>query len=261
MKESIKNDQRFVNLKQSDLNMPVYRILPIKYLEEMYLNSELILPKVTKWDDVFENFFLRSDFVIDGDIETDFLKEESELIFGQSWSFFEDSDAMWRIYSKEHQSVRIKTTITKLINPLTVTTIGDHFGIICDVCIGRVKYLNEQQFKSWVEKQEVLRNNLMNNIRESLFIKRKYFSHENEVRLIYFAENDNNRIIHRKNEMLAQFKINPKELISEICFDPRVETYFFNSFKEYFVSKYSIPETIIVKSKLNDYEKLRFNID
>ena len=80
--KELSSDLRLINLTEKDLDKPVYRIFSMKRLEEMLINKELVMPKVNSWDDVFENFFLKSNFSIDED-EIIELKEDSDLIFGQ----------------------------------------------------------------------------------------------------------------------------------------------------------------------------------
>jgi hypothetical protein len=67
---------------------------------------------------------------------------------------------------------------------------------------------------------------------ESLFIKRKEFIHEKEVRLIIHKnidQEDENRGIE-KNHLKLQ--VQPNELIEEITFDPRLDDERFKTYKE-----------------------------
>jgi hypothetical protein len=99
----LSSDRRLINLSEKDFDRPIYRILPMNRLIEILLNKELAFPKVNLWEVVYENFFLKA-----YSNEIAGFKEDIERYFGQCWSFIKDSDALWRIYSNDKQSVRIK---------------------------------------------------------------------------------------------------------------------------------------------------------
>ncbi len=65
-------------------------------------------------DDEYENFFLRNNFFdAAGQICTiDVLKET----FGMSWPLQSETDPLWRIYSQDERSVKLKTPLRKLYN-------------------------------------------------------------------------------------------------------------------------------------------------
>jgi len=60
-----------------------------------------------------------------------------------------------------------------------------------------------------------------------LLFKRKEFSHEKEVRLIYIAEKNNAK------PKVFQYNINPNELIDQIVFDPRMNKHLYELYKDW----------------------------
>ena len=80
-----------------DLDKPIYKYIPLKYVLEMFKTKKLYISKVKSWEDTYENFFLKQEFRVFGKI----LKADhiADQIYGQSWTLLNESDAMWRIYS------------------------------------------------------------------------------------------------------------------------------------------------------------------
>lgn len=255
-------DLRLINLTETDLEKSIYRIFPIKRLIELFTDKKLYMPQVNSWEDVYENFFLKSNFLIDGK-EVVGLKEDSELYFGQCWSLIEDSDAMWRIYSQDKKSVRVKTTIRKLFDAVASiencgVSLDSGYGIIMDTFIGAVNYKSREELNVWAKNQIIKKENFHPNIIESLFIKRDSFRHESEVRIIYCAEESETKIEHDSPVPLIGFSVNPYEFIKEIAFDPRADDSFIIAYKDIFIKTISFPENRIIKSKLYDLDPLTF---
>lgn len=254
----LSTDLRMINLSKEETKKPIYRILSMERLVEIIQKQELVMPKINSWEDKYENFFLKSNLSIEGE-EIIGLKEDSELYFGQCWSFIEDSDAMWRIYSIDKQGIRIKTTINKLINALNpIYQDGSNFCPIENPWIGAVIYKSKKELNEWIKKQEIKKENIMPIIKDSLFIKKDSFQHESEVRIIYYAEEEDSKLKPNSNPPLVSFKIKPFNLIDEIAFDPRADESYFTAFKKYLKNKLKVPENKITKSKLYDFTPYDF---
>jgi hypothetical protein len=258
-KVKLSTDPRLINIDELDLDKEIFRIISLNRLVEMLREKELVLPKVNLWEDVYENFFLKSNLLIDGD-EIIGLKEDSDQYFGQCWGFIEDSDAMWRIYSCDKLSIRIKTTIRKLINALNPLHImGSNIGILENPWIGAVEYKSKEELNVWMKKQIIKRDNLMPNIKDSLFIKRDSFQHESEVRVVYYAEDESDsKIKPDSNSQLVSFQISPLDLIDEIAFDPRADDSYYRANKEFLTKELKVPAKKITKSKLYDFDPFTF---
>ena len=158
----------------------------------------------------YENLFLNSKIEFAGG--TYLQSELGKSIFCQCWSFTKESDAMWRIYSQDHNSVKISTTPRKLITSLL--EINNNYN---KTFIGKVKYLKspdlkllfEQNAKNWVFEEGGLGHS------KTLLHKRYPFKHENEIRLIHST------FINAERDIL-KYEIDPNNLIDNIVFDPHI---------------------------------------
>ena len=144
--ENLKAD----NVINLDLDTPIYKYIPFKYLKLMILKSSLYFGRVSSWEDVYENWFLKEKMVLPSG-EKGSAMDLIPGVFGQSWTLQEESDAMWRIYSKvdkkqpddylDDTAVRIKTISGKLFD--VIYTDDKDFN---SSYIGTVKYLSQDDF-------------------------------------------------------------------------------------------------------------------
>src|SRR4028119_594160 len=149
----------------------------------MFTSNKNVLVKPARWDDPLENYVLRVAMRAFMDRPHNFDFTKKDRFYGQCWSTIEESDAMWRIYSPEKSGVKVKTTIRKLLDSLAASpeaTSGEYF-------IGRVKYLADKTLKQKLQNREWLSLEPVNSYSQasSLLFKRREFTHEQEVRLIY----------------------------------------------------------------------------
>jgi hypothetical protein len=217
-----------------DLNMdaPIYRIHAQQYLSGL-LAGRLVLPATSKWDDPYENLISWCaywDIDADGKPKQVFLGEDRLPTFGLCWSTIEESDAIWRIYSRVDKNrglnscfsgdegVRLRSTPRKLLNALA-TGMGAGYADNC--CIGSVKYKTESEVQTYFA-------NIINNYRDKAFsgvhghvdallVKRTPFAHEHEIRLLYV---DSERRFARQDVIDIPFDVNG--VIEEITLDPRL---------------------------------------
>ena len=91
-----------------------------------------------RWDDPFENFFLKCKGVTkDGHSVS--AKNFTTVGSGSARRYDPESDAMWRIYSKKKNGVRVSTTIRKTFRDLRFTTGPKH--LCCSqFAVGRISY-------------------------------------------------------------------------------------------------------------------------
>lgn len=148
------------------------------------------------------------------------MKDRAQRLYGQSWSLTRDSDAMWRIYSKNNMSVRIKSTFGKMMKLMNLTRAFTFTGS----CFGRVKYVDQKELDLWLKNVEKLGwGKSLRKPAESLFLKRKPFAHENEIRFIIYEDKldveGNSRSI--KDAYFLEF--DPLKIIEEIAIDPRLD--------------------------------------
>lgn len=210
------------NVINLDLDTPIYKYIPFKYLKLMIQNSNLYFGKVSSWEDVYENWFLKEQMVLPSG-EKGSATDLIQGVFGQSWTLQEESDAMWRIYSKldrtlhdylDDTAVRIKTTARKLYNVIYAN--DEDFNTSY---IGAVKYLSQNDFLKMQDSLSPLNPlDLSEVFVRSYFFKRAPFEHEKEVRpiLIYSPKHEN------FGKDGVSFDIDFDNLIDEMVTDPRL---------------------------------------
>lgn len=219
------NTSKFLNLSESDLDRYIYRIISVDRLIELFNKNQNGLVTPDQWEDPFESLILKSNFVLADGTPAKFSNPE-KMSAAQCWSLHRASDAMWRIYSKDKQSVRIRTTIRKLFNSLydSVDASEKH-----KCFIGKVDYLRQDQIINF--GNTVFRGDgpLSVMLAKSLLIKRRAFQHENEIRLIFMPTNFDSDLFF--------YDINPHELIEQIMTDPRLDKSESNLLKQKIIEK------------------------
>lgn len=212
--------ENYLNLSESEIDKPVYRIIPIDRLCQMFSEKTNVLVSPKKWDDPFENFIMRSTLEF-GNGEFGSIGF-CDNFYGQCWTTHKASDAMWRIYSHDTEGVRIRTTIRKLLESLKQ---NQDEWVNSQCFIGKVKYLPNKKLLNFA-------NAVFSGLpkpatfAKTLLVKRPAFEHEKEVRLIYFDRNG------EVNNGLYAYKIDPHELIDQIMVDPRVTANDYSKIKE-----------------------------
>lgn len=222
MTTMIDENLKAANVISLDLDAPIYKYIPFKYLKLMIQKSSLYFGKVSSWEDVYENWFLKEQMFLPSGEKGDAM-DLIPGVFGQSWTLQEESDAMWRIYSKldrtlhdylDDTAVRIKTTARKLYNVIYAN--DEDFNTSY---IGAVKYLSQNDFLKMQDSLSPLNPlDLSEVFVKSYFFKRAPFEHEKEVRpiLIYSPKHEN------FGKDGVSFDIDFDNLIDEMVTDPRL---------------------------------------
>ena len=221
-------------------NTKIYRIFSKDYFFQLFEDREntLVLPK--KWDDPFENIFLRSkaQSISDGELVSFGFRDK---IYGQCWTSEAVSDAMWQIYSRDEDGIRVRTTVGKLIHSLRILH-GDWANLSC--YIGRVRYLTDKElrefgktvFKDYISGRRVA---------ESLLVKRRAYKFENEVRLIFFDHTDKHG-----SEGIYKYSFDPICVIDQVMIDGRMSVDEFSRLKKEVVARTGLPHRRVQRSLL-----------
>lgn len=208
------------------LDTPIHKFFPLRYLSKL-LKGELRIGKVSSWEDVYENFMLKQNYIYENQYAPS-AKKIIDLIFGQSWTDSEETDAMWRIYSDiNHGSlndpfinaaVRIKTTGKKIKEAISSCEKYEAIAYI-----RKVKYKTLNEIYDWLSRLNLslVDCSLTNAMADSLFIKRKEFEHESEVRIVFAFSNNKLDVTIPK---FLSFSINPDDFIEEYLLDPRLDS-------------------------------------
>jgi hypothetical protein len=200
----------YLNLDEREKDRRVYRILSIERLYQMFGRCENVLVRPSRWDDPFENFVLNSQARLpDGTMVRFGFNND---FYGQCWTLHTASDAMWRIYSRDSEGVRIRTSVRKLADSLSAGP-GDWAHV--QAFIGRVRYLRNNELLHFANTVFSLGLDAAA-LASTLLVKRKAFVHEREIRLLYFEKKDSGA------RDLFPYTINPHGMIEQIMIDPRL---------------------------------------
>ena len=90
-------------------NEKIYRIFTREHFFSLFEAGENVLVSPKKWEDPFENVVLNAEVKTINGGSGEFLFHDN--VYGQCWSGRAASDAMWQIYSKNKDAIRVRTTI------------------------------------------------------------------------------------------------------------------------------------------------------
>lgn len=197
----------------------VYKYIPLKYLIPLVVNKKLRIDKVSKWEDPYENFFLKSNFYTYASFYKQNIQVHTDDIinrtYGQSWTMREESDAMWRIYSNkgdiENIAIRVKIKIDNLFN---IVYTSDE--CMATTGIGPVNYKTDDEITHWMQGLNNIDSEFPNFAEQSLFIKRIPFAHEEEVRIIISKDTQT------PAEEFLSYDIPDLNVIEDFILDPRL---------------------------------------
>ena len=170
---------------------------------DLFESRELHFASPETWDDPYERV----------------LKHKgSDFAFAQCWCTRAVSDAMWRIYSPDRTSVRIRSTTAKLLAVGARIKATTHATFRLD----EVAYKSARQMDVELEAiaNELKATFSMKRATDALFLKRDAFDYESEVRAVAVLQ-------PKKGEVppsSLRVGIDPHALVDSILFDPRAES-------------------------------------
>lgn len=139
---------------------------------------------------------------------------QADGVFGQCWTICPETDAMWRIYSQDLKSIRIRTTVEKLYD-----TLYQSDSNMADTYIGLVQYKTQSDINAYVLSLSPLNaSDFIAEVVKGAFVKRTEFSHEQEVRIVRILDSLQMNNIGD----LLYYPIN-SQFIEELCIDPRAD--------------------------------------
>lgn len=211
-----------LNIDESEHDNHIYRIMSYDRFLELFDTKKNTLVSPNKWEDTFENYALKSTLKFpDG---TEVKLDTHHRLFGQCWTTSKASDAIWRIYSHDKKSVRIRTTINKLLMSLVIANVNTS---MTESCIGKVRYLSEKEITRLAKGAFTNTGQMtFGSLFRSLLVKRKAFKHEKEIRLIYL---DWGYDLPKKD--IYKYEIDPHDLITQVMVDPRINYHEFKTIK------------------------------
>ena len=192
----------------------IYRTITFKRLENIFVGKQNSLSRPSNWPDPFED--LLSKAIVKSALPG-IGKFTISNYFGQCWTLHTASDAIWQIYSKGTDGVRVRTTVRKLLASIKSKVIEPN--VRCH--IGRVQYKRRKQLLSFGKThfQDANDGNfsLSEKFAEAYMVKRNAFRHEKEVRLIYSGTLDIS-----DDTRFFEYDVEPNVLFDQIMFHPKL---------------------------------------
>ena len=227
-----------------DLDTPIYRIIPLARFEQLMATRELVLVKPSKWPDQYESFLLKARAVI-GKLKNVGLQPLLDKVYGQCWMLCPDSEGMWKLYSSpqrlpakwfhrqvflynrwlngdpyQHEGVKLRTTPRILLEAF-----HDDASPFADLCyfMGKVHYWSVTQIDDFMADPDAVEGQLLDpNGRghaRMLMVKRDFFEHEQEVRLVFIANRDD---FDETTNPVYKFQVDPNVTFDEVALDFRL---------------------------------------
>lgn len=225
-------------IPQEDFDKPIRRIFPLWLFQRALRLRQLALASPYMWEDPHEDpASLCMLNLMRGVSGADKSKQQSLSAFlarawGQCWSLNPGSDTLLRAYSRvildplerrnvdpRNEGVSVTSTPRLLISAMkgwANARPDSHF------ILGRVRYLPEDEIGQFLANvangdpgPAFFRT--VQGRGESLFLKRDYFRHEDEVRLLCIQRDE--AVMHKD---VRTFGIDPNAVFTEVSFDPRL---------------------------------------
>ncbi|PMS43542.1 hypothetical protein [Vibrio parahaemolyticus] len=216
-------------------DMPIYRIFPLWFFEELLRVKKLTFVLPRSWEDPYEIIgdAIAVSYVEDGERKQDIINQELPPVFAQCWSATPESDTLLRAYSRvikdshskrnicpKDEGVRVKTTPRKLMHSLLLNTPKTLYGTWF---MGAVNYLDRQSLFNYIgntiRKHGLKVYSNPNYRAKLLLLKREAFSHENELRVLFVQSEI------QSTRSLLQVQIEPNMVFDEVSFDPRLDLF------------------------------------
>lgn len=198
----------------------VYRILQLEHLAKWFETDTYPLLSPSKWEDPFEAVIEDAIFP-----RNQPLPYEKGEIFGLCLTRCGRSDALWRIYSKSKCGICVKISLDNFCKELSFSNellLGRTF--IGDVNYENINSLRKKMMNIFPELSEEKKIDFAVN---SMLLKRKVFSYENEVRILHFTKKS-------PSDGLLYFTCDPRKIIKSIIIDPRASKDCYENLKNYF---------------------------
>lgn len=219
------NKKYLINFHENEMNQPIYRYIKFDYLFELLKSKKNTFVKPFKWNDPYEIFI--SNLLINNGNNSKYsitLIFFKDTYYAQCWTMKQECDLMWKVYVPEN-GVKLKTTIRKLYNSITgqsLAEINEITGKIAEVYIGKVKYIQRNKLldSGFLDLEKLVSEWPINKheMAKTLFVKRKEFQSEDEVRIVI-----NTNLVAKHKDLDDNIAFAFGDMIDEIVIDPRID--------------------------------------
>lgn len=206
---------------------PIYRIFKLEHLLSLFSEGVNTLVNPKRWQDPFENFYLKNIKSFETAIPNYQLEKFAEDIsahtYGQCWTFTNDSDAIWRIYSPYKTGISVKSTPNKLINAIKNKNGANHLFL----AIGEVKYYDKDKIRriKLPSLNDIGLQEFYKIYWKTLLTKRIEYRYEEEVRLIFNYSKYYPNVKYIENGNLVELYCDWNECLDEIILNPDLDDY------------------------------------
>ncbi len=238
------------------LDSEIHHIIKVEHFLKMLKEQSLFLRRVTKWDDPYDSAILRLPVRVNG--RTTELNENVKSIYGQCWTAREsECDGLWRVYSDNRKvdTVRLTTTVRTLLEALLQSPAHDEKRR--DFAIGKVAYMEQEEIRGKLAFRPGKLGNAVGCGEDFLFLKRKEFSYEDEVRLIHLGNAENEEKVNGEKTGIYPIKMPfewPK-ILSRVQFSPWMCPCLKGCLRKLLCETYAFRNDQVVDSEL--YEPLK----
>lgn len=208
------------SIVERNYEVPIYRYLTFERLIEIITQNRITIFKTSSWEDPYENFLYKTRIKGPGYYAS--FEGFLDLTYGQCWTLRKETDAMWRIYSPNKQTMKIKSRISKLAAISRNEENYQEYSTALRV-IDPVEYYSKTRILNLIKEHELNALTSLKNPIKSLFIKREEFRHEQEVRLIIQKNTQIKEDVNKSTDPnFISLIIEPNDFIEEIILDPRL---------------------------------------
>ena len=225
-------------------NDKLYRFISYETLLDYLVNKRFPFSKCKLFKDPWELFFNDAEFIIDDN--DSWGDPHKEHLFAMCFTKTEESEALWRIYSKNKSGVKIVVSVERLKK------------LVKDSYLDFDVYLQEMVYDDNVKNEDFFVNKFPNakTIKElrraCLFLKRKAFEYEQEVRLVLDSKKE------RPDEDIYHILVeDPNEIIEKIVLSPRIDNEMVILQRKILKDKFGFKGDI-AKSQLYTYNSMRY---
>lgn len=198
----------------------ITRIMRTDHFLEMISQAHNVLPRVLKWEDVYEGYVTRVK------IENLRIRDLLRDYYGQCWSFRTmESELLWmaRDYNGEkykHDVVMIETTVYDLLRSVAdiCQDVSFAYGL---VKVAAVDYSLPKQLIDDDVKQPTCSAAAMLN---SFFLKRPQFSDEKELRMVFDVRGGvpHRHLNYKISKGLLYYELKNKSMFSRVLCHPKM---------------------------------------